>query len=426
MQRLLLIGLNHTTAPLDVREKLAFAQRRTIEAVEALKQSIDGSEAVVLSTCNRVELYLAAPQEIEREQIVAFLKDFHQLPDDSFASHLYEMRGRSVIEHLFAVASSLDSMVLGETQILGQVRTAYESSRTLGATGALLNPLFQRAVGVGKEVLSQTHLADGRVSVASVAVDYATRIFDSFDDKTVLCMGTGKMSQLVLRSFAALKPKHLIVASRDVERARRIGAQFGGEGVSSENLDQLLIQADVVVSSTGHPHNLITKKRFEPLRKPRRYRPIFMIDIAVPRDIEVAVAEIEGVYLYNLDDLQEVVTRTIDSRGSAVDAARAIVNQHVDTFLAWHRQREIGPMIDALYKRYNDIARSELERTASRMQLDEAQKQHLEELVHRMVQKMLHDPVSQLRSPAPHENGQAYVHAIEKLFKLEPPRDDER
>jgi glutamyl-tRNA reductase len=423
MQRLLLIGLNHTTAPLDVREKLAFGPSRLEQAITQLRQQFDACEAVILSTCNRVELYLCAAEPIDRDRVIAFLKSFHSLPDERFTSHLYEMRGRSVIEHLFAVTSSLDSMVLGETQILGQVRSAYEAARDIGAAGPLMHPLFQRAVGVGKEVLSQTQIGQGRVSVASVAVDYASRIFDTFADKTVLCMGTGKMSQLVLRQFVGLKPKHLIVASRRLERAHEVAQQFGGEAVSSVDLDPLLVQADIVVSSTGHPEPLITRKRFEPLLRPRRYRPVFMIDIAVPRDIDPSVGDLEGVYLYNLDDLQEVVTRTIDSRGSAVETARAIINRHVDTFLAWHRQREIGPVIDALYKRSNQIARAELERTCGKLQPDAQQQAHLEELVHRIVQKMLHDPVSQLRAPDPHESGQAYVHAIEKLFKLEPPRE---
>ncbi len=424
MQRLLLIGLNHTTAPLDVRERVAFAPSRAQVAIDALRQQIDGCEVVILSTCNRVELYLAGSAEIDRQVIVDFLRRFHDLPNDQFASHLYEMRGRAVIEHLFAVASSLDSMVLGETQIIGQVRQAYEASRLAAATGAILNPLFQRALTVGKEVLSQTHLAEGRVSVASVAVDYAKRIFDTFADKTVLCMGTGKMSQLVLRQFVSLRPKQLLVASRDLGRATRVAEQFGGVGVSSMELDQLLIQADVVVSSTGHPHSLVTRARFEPLLRPRRYRPIFMIDIAVPRDIEPSVGDLDNVYLYNLDDLQEVVARTFDTRGQSVIDARHIVNAQVDAFLVWHRQREIGPMIDALYQRYHDIARAELERSGVKMQLDNQQKQQIEELLHRVVQKMLHDPVSQLRSPIPHESGQAYIHAIEKLFKLEPPRDE--
>lgn len=422
MQRVLLIGLNHTTAPVDVRERLAFAPQRVQHAITELQKRIDGCEAVVLSTCNRVELYLAAPVEIDRDRVIDFLSEFHELPATDFASHLYEMRGRSAIEHLFAVACSLDSMVLGETQIIGQVRHAYEVSRGVGATGGILNPLFQRAVSVGKEVLSATQLSDGRVSVASVAVDYARRIFESFEDKTVLCLGTGKMSQLVLSHFARLNPKHMLVSSRSVERAREIAKQFDGEGVSSERLDEYLVRADVVVSSTGHPVTLVTRARFEPLLKQRRYRPVFLIDIAVPRDIEPAVGELEGVYLYNLDDLQEVVVRTMDQRGQSVEEARKIVVGHVEAFLQWHRQREIGPMIDALYKRYNQIARTELDRTAARMQLDAEQRQHLEELAHRLVQKMLHDPVTQLRESGRHDDAQAYAHAVEKLFKLDLPQ----
>ncbi|MBC7783043.1 MAG: glutamyl-tRNA reductase [Burkholderiales bacterium] len=421
MQRLLLIGLNHTTAPLEVREKLAFAPQQTLFALAELQKRLDHCEAVILSTCNRVELYLAGPAHIDRNRVVQFLADFHDLPEHIFAPHLYELRGRVVIEHLLSVASSLDSMVLGETQILGQVRQAYETSRSANATGSLLNPLFQRAVSVGREVLTHTQLAEGRVSVASVAADYARRIFDRFDDKTVLCVGTGKMTQLVLQNFISLSAGKLVVCSRVQERADEIARKFGGRGVAFSEIEQQLVASDIVITSTGAPHPIITRKRFEGLLKQRRYRPIFIIDIAVPRDVEASVGDLENVYLYNLDDLQEVVGKTLSLRSEAVEQAQVIVSRHVDAFLQWHRQREIGPLIDALYKRYNEIARAELERATARMELDSAQRQQLEEAVHRMVQKMLHDPVSRLReSPEPHGVNTAYVHAIEQLFKLDP------
>jgi len=421
MNRLLLIGLNHTTAPLDVRERLAFAPQRMLEAIDHLRKRIDGAEAVILSTCNRVELYLAGPDEIDREAMVKYLADFHAVPAEAFQSHLYEIRGRGVIEHLFAVASSLDSMVLGETQILGQVRGAYELSRGAGATGPSLNPLFQRAVSVGKEVLANTGLAEGRVSVSSVAVDYARRIFDNFADKTVLCIGTGKMSRLVLQHFVSLNVGDLLVCSRDQARADATARDFNGRGVAFDAIEQHLISSDIVISSTGAPHPIITKKGFAKLVRKRRYRPIFLIDIAVPRDVEAAVGELENVYLYNLDDLQEVVGQTITQRSQQAESATLVVRQQVEQYLLWHRQREIGPMIDALYKRYNTIARTELERTLSKLPVDDAGKQHLEELVHRIVQKMLHDPVSQLRlAHDPHaETGPTYAHAIEQLFRLQ-------
>lgn len=420
MRRLLLLGLNHTTAPIEVREKLAFAHQQGLHAITELQKHLPGSEVVLLSTCNRVEIYAAAPKIIERDAMEQFLSDFHTLPRDRFSSHLYEKRGRDVVQHLFNVVSSLDSMVLGETQILGQVRNAYEIARTSGITGSFLNPLFQRAVTVGKQVLTETGLGEGRVSVGSVAVDYARRIFDSFGNKTVLCVGTGEMAHLVLHSFVELKPGNLLVASRSVERANEVAREFNGQGVSSEDIDQHLTVADIVISATGHPTPLITRQRLLSLMKARRYRPLFLIDIAVPRDIEPSAGDIEGVYLYNLDDLQEVVQQTLAQRSEVVDQAQKIVHSHVEAFLTWHRQREIGPMIDQLYKRYSAIAQSELERSSPKMSLNEQQEKELKSLVHRIVHKMLHDPVSQLRE-SNHPDGGGYVHAVERLFKLTPP-----
>lgn len=424
MNDLLLIGLNHTTAPLDVRERLALVPQRAFEAITAWQQRSGGGEVVLLSTCNRVELYLSGPTR--RTDAIDFLADFFKTPVDAFQSHLYEHHGRGVVEHLFTVASGLDSMVLGETQILGQVRQAYEASRQAGATGPVLNPLFQRAATVGKEVLTDTGISDGRVSVASVAVDYAKRIFDHFADKTVLCLGTGKMSRLVLQGFATLKVGRILVASREQSRADEFAQKFGGTttaiGVTMSDLDQHLIAADVIIGSTGAPHPVITRDRFARLQKKRRYRPAFFLDIAVPRDIEASVGELEQTYLYNLDDLQNVVSQTMAGRGSQVEVARNVVRKHVEAYSAWHRQREIGPLIDALYKQSGEIAKAELERTLGKLELDAAGREQVEQLVHRVVQKLLHGPVSQLKQN--HESvgeGQAYVHAVEKLFNLAKP-----
>ncbi|HEX8325262.1 MAG TPA: glutamyl-tRNA reductase [Tepidisphaeraceae bacterium] len=426
MNDLLLIGLNHTTAPLDVRERLALAPQRAFEAITAWQARSHGGEVVLLSTCNRVELYLAADDTTSRDNVITFLADFFSVPAGAFASHLYEARGRAAVEHLFSVASGLDSMVLGESQILGQVRQAYEASRQAGATGPVLNPLFQRAATVGKEVLTDTGLGEGRVSVASVAVDYAKRIFDTFDDKTVLCLGTGKMTRLVLQGFTALKAGRVLVASREQTRADAFATKFGGNninirGVTMDDLDRHLISADIVIGSTGATHPVVTRDRFATLLKKRRYRPAFFLDIAVPRDIDPRVGDLSDVYLYNLDDLQQVVSQTLAGRGGAVEAARAVVRRHVDAYAVWHRQREIGPLIDTLYRRSNDIARAELDRTLGKLDLDDTGREQVEQLVHRVVQKLLHGPVNQLKQAhEPRGEGPAYVHAIEKLFGLGP------
>ena len=424
MDRLLLLGLSHTTAPLEVRERLAFNPGQREAALAAFKQKFSNCELVVLSTCNRVEFYAA--RELHgsprNEEVIEFIATFHDLAAQQFTKHLYQKAERDLVAHLFHVASSLDSMVLGETQILGQVREAYEAAGHAGTVGPLLNPLFQKAIAVGKQVMHDTALSEGRLSVASVAVDYAKGIFDHFDDKTVLTIGAGKMARLVLRHFKALNPGKLLVCNRDPQKAQTLAAEFNGEAVAFDQLSEHLVAADIVLSSTGAQQPIITRSQFDLLRKRRRYRPIFLIDIAVPRDIEPAVGQIENVFLYNLDDLQQVVSATQAQRKDVIQAARKIVVQHVDSFVAWHRQRQLGPAIRRLYERYHAIAQEELERTLHKLpNLSEAERSHLEDLSRRIVNKLLHDPVQTLREGgADHVPAAQYLHALEKLFALAP------
>jgi glutamyl-tRNA reductase len=430
MQRLLLLGLNHTTAPLEVRERLAFNAAERDAAVAAMRQRFPQCEAVLISTCNRVELYAARDGVGPHSgrpgvgDLVEFLAAFRSVAAREFDAHTYHKTGREVVEHLFTVASSLDSMVLGETQILGQVRDAYDAARATRAAGPLLHPLFQRAIAVGKQVMHETALAEGRLSVASVAVDYARQIFEHFGDKTVLCIGAGKTTTLVLQHFTALSPGRLLVCNRDPAKAQALAQRFGGEALAFERLGEWLVSADIVVSSTGATQPIVTRAQFDALRRQRRGRPVFLIDIAVPRDIEPSVGEIDNVYLYNLDDLQQAVSATMSQRRGAIDAARQIVARQVEEFAAWHRQREIGPTIDRLYKRYHRLAREELERTFNKLPaLSPGDKAALEDMARRIVNKLLHRPVQALRGP----DGQAgapghlaYLHALEKLFDLEP------
>jgi glutamyl-tRNA reductase len=433
MHGLLLLGLNHATAPLAVRERFAFNAGQQREALDAFKRTFPDSEAVLLSTCNRVELYVASGNinVPSMDDVLAFFTALRGVEPHQFRAHLYERREREVIGHLFNVASSLDSMVLGESQILGQVREAYDQARELTCTGALLNPLFQRAIAVGKQVMTETTIGGGRLSVASVAVDYARRIFDHFQDKTVLNIGAGKMATLVLRNFADLKLGRLLLCNRDPAKAVKLAEQFGGEAAPFEKLDDHLIAADIVVTSTGASEPVITRARFEKLLRARRYRPIFIIDIALPRDVEASLEELDNVYLYNLDHLQEVVSQTQSQRKDAIDAARKIVTEQVEAFMSWHRQRELGPLINSLYGRYHRLAQDELQRTLNKLQnVSEAERSHLEELARRIVNKLLHDPIRMLRHSDPqHPQPTQYLHAMEKLFGLdketsEPPKDD--
>ena len=423
MHRLLLLGLNHTTAPLEVREKLAFDAKQCRHALAAFRAKFEECEAVLLSTCNRVELYIgrAAHGHPTLEEMVDFLAEFHGLAPEQFRQHLYHKRDRAAVEHLFAVTSSLDSLVLGETQILGQVRDAYDLSRELEAAGGLLNPLFQRAIAAGKQVMRETGLAEGRLSVSSVAVDYARQIFETFTDKAVLCIGAGKMATLALQHFVALKPRRLLVCNRDPAKARALAERFGGEAVPYERLDNHLVDADIVVTSTGSAHPIITRKQFTRVMRARGYRMIFLMDIAVPRDVEASVGDLDRVYLRNLDDLQQVVAATQAQRRDAIDAARRIVAAEVDAFAAWHRVREMGPVIDRLYRRAHGMAQEELARTRGKLQgLAEQDEAHLDDMVRRIVNKLLHDPVQVLRrdEPAAHAPPGGYRRVVQRLFKV--------
>jgi glutamyl-tRNA reductase len=425
MHRLVLLGLNHSTAPLAVREKLAFNALQQREALQAFREKFADCEAVLLSTCNRVELYAATAvaNSPTADEMLAFLAGLRGMDPARFHEHLYRKSDRGVVQHLFTVASSLDSMVLGESQILGQVREAYDLAREHDSARTLLNPLFQRAIAVGKQVMTETTIGGGRLSVASVAVDYARRIFDHFNDKTILNIGAGKMATLVLRNFADLQVGKLLLCNRDAAKAAKLAEDFGGEIAPFEKLDEHLIAADIVVTSTGASEPIITRARFEKLLRPRRYKPIFIIDIALPRDVEPTIEKLENVYLYNLDHLQQVVSTTQSQRKESVDAARGIVTHHVHEFLSWHRQRQMGPLIDGLYRRYHGLANDELARTLNKLpNIGEAEKSHLEELTRRIVNKLLHDPIRMLRHSDPqHGPPTQYIHAMEKLFGLETP-----
>lgn len=433
MHRLTVVGLNHTTAPLAVREKLCFPGQQRQAALEAFKAKYAEAEAVLVSTCNRVELYVGRSihGHPRAEEMIEFLAAFHSMPGEGVAQHFYRKTDSEAVLHLFSVSSSLDSMVLGETQILGQVREAYEISKIAGAAGTLLNPLFQRAIAVGRQVMTQTALGEGRLSVASVAVEYARQIFDRFADKTVLSIGAGKMSTLVLQNFQMLKPGRLLVCNRNPQKAVALAQQFGGVQVPYEKLSEHLAVADIVISSTGATEPIITRGQFEKIVRQRRYRPVFLIDIALPRDIDAAVAELENVYLYNIDDLQQVVATTQLQRQGAVDAARKIIEAQVQEFAAWNRARQVGPLIDGLYRKYHEIALREVERTVNKLgDASGEDRAKLEELGRRIVNKLLHGPVQRLRDSdglnAPMEH---YLRAIERLFQLDvqlPPAEETR
>ncbi len=452
--RLLVAGLNHRTAPLALREAVDFSAAQAADATARFRQAFPQAELVILSTCNRMEFYVARPVSAEPslETIARFIAEFHGIAPDALPSHLYHHEDRAMVEHLFSVASSLDSMVVGETQILSQVKQAYHHAhaplssagkaaerlegKDTGA-GKVLHALFQRALAAAKDVHEKTGLSAGRLSVASVAVDLAASVFDRFDDKTVLCVGAGKMAALMLRHLAGLKPRQVLIANRSLERAQALAAQFRSEDPANaqrnpearplSQLDALLTEADILLTSTGAADEagepLITEARFKALLKPRRYRPIVMVDIAVPRDIDPAIAKLPNVYLYNIDDLQEVAAGNRSKRDQEIAAARALVHAHVEEFLRWFAARDVGPLIKALYEQSHAHARTELDAHFARNpDLSPEQRAQYERLTHRLVGKLLHGPVTQLTTHTEASTRPMLSAAIKRLFNL---KDDD-
>jgi glutamyl-tRNA reductase len=426
--RLLVVGLNHRTAPLALRENLAFSPDVLQHALADFQHKFPGTEVVILSTCNRVELYVTRPIGADPtvDALAEFLAHTHQLPAENFKPHIYHHEDRRVVEHLFAVASSLDSMVVGETQILAQVKQAYQAACHAGTVDKVFHALFQRSLAAAKDVHDRTQLSAGRLSVASVAVDLVQTVFDRFDDKTVLCVGAGEMAGLMLNHFKALAPRQILLTNRSLERAQDLATQVGGTARPLENLLELLVEADIIVTSTGAQLPVITATAFKGLLKSRRYRPVVIVDIAVPRDVEEAVGKLNNVYLYNIDDLQQVSAVNLEKRQKLVDESHQLLVSHVEDFLYWFAARDIGPLVKALYEQCHAIAHDEVQQLFARHpEYDEAQRKDVERLTHRIIGKILHDPVSQITQQAEATARPMLTAALKKLFALNADRPAE-
>jgi glutamyl-tRNA reductase len=403
--RILVIGLNHKTAPVEVREKLAFDAAGAARATAELRALRPDCEAVILSTCNRVELYVAGPVPARggptAEDLTAFLAAFHGLPAEKLAGCLYRHEHEAAVRHLFRVASGLDSMVLGEYQIVNQVKEAWMAAGSAGGTGRLLNKLFTAAFESSKEIRTRTTIGQGKVSVSSVAVDLVKEIFTEFSDKTVLLVGAGKMSELTLRHLVGLGVSKVIVCNRTAERAAKLAEKYGATAAPFEELHSLLARADIVLSGTGAREPVIRAAAFGEIVRRRNFRTMFLIDIAVPRDIEPEVAEYSNVYLYNVDDLQRIVARNVDARTRQLAACQEIVERGVAGFLSWFDARDAGPVIGLLQKKLKEIAAGELERLRPKLTGDPSADWGLiEQAFERTLNKVLHGPIENLKSLA--------------------------
>jgi glutamyl-tRNA reductase len=420
--RLFLLGVSHRTAPLDVRERLDFSSRDLGAAVEALATRSSAAEAVVLSTCNRSEIYVASEDPAQaRRDIVEFLRDYHHLAPETFLPHVFELDDRSAARHLFRVAAGLDSLVVGEPQILGQVKDALQTALDRRCTGPMLSRLFHWSFNVGKRVRNETALGEGAVSVAYAAVALARKIFGRLDGRPVLVVGAGEISTLTAQHLRAQGVGRMLVTSRTEAHAEALAAAVGGNTIEWAQWPSAIATVDIVITATGSPKPILTRGTVEAAIG-RRPDPLFIIDIAVPRDVDPGVGDIEQVFLYNVDDLQTVVQENLSKRGAEIERAEAIVAEEVEKFVAWHRSRGAIPTVVALRQRFDAIRRSELQRLDGKLAgLSPEARARVDEVTRLIVEKLLLEPTEQLKALPDEETQVAYTEAVNRLFRL---RDD--
>jgi glutamyl-tRNA reductase len=385
------LGLNHHTAPLAVRERVVFHVERMQEALHELKREL-AQEAAILSTCNRTELYVSGEQPAELAQ---WLARYHRLAPGELQPYLYTLPSEQAVRHAFRVASGLESMVLGEPQILGQMKDAARAAESAGTLGSLLHRLFQRSFAVAKEVRANTRIGAASVSMAAAAVKLAARIFPRLTDQAVLLIGAGEMIELAATHFAAQAPARITVANRTLERAERLAHRFNARAIELRALAEQLHEYDIVVSCTASSLPILGKGLVERALRARRRRPMFMVDLAVPRDIEPEAGELDDVFLYTVDDLAGIVNANLDARRSAVEQAEVIIEHQVGQFMHWMQRREHVPLIRALLEQADTTRREELERALKALQRGEAPARVLETLSQALTSKLMHERLKQ-------------------------------
>ena len=418
---LILVGVNHKTTPVEIREKLAFTKGKIEESVDRLFNFPDIIEHTILSTCNRVEIYARANcQDSAIRSIKEFICNFHGLSLVELEDHFYSYRNKEAVEHLFRVSSSLDSMILGEAQILGQVKDAYSLAKDLRSTGLVLNQLFEKAFSIAKKVREETGIAERSVSISSAAVELAQKIFDDLENRTVMLVGTGEMAELAAKHLISYGVKTVYVTSRTYDRAVNLARTLNGSALDFEAFKNELHRADIVITSTSAPNFIIKKEMVEKAIHERKNKPIFFIDIAVPRDIEPDVNDLENIYLYDIDDLQVVVSANMKEREKEAENAMNFISQEVTKFNNWVGTLDAVPTIVEIRKKAENIRKQEIEKTLKKIShLSEDDKQLLRQMSSSMVNKILHKPTIKLKQKTQSEDGHVYLKAIRHLFHLD-------
>ena len=421
MHDIVLIGLNHNTAPVDLRECIAFSEGDSRAALARLADITVMDEAMLLSTCNRVEVLVVSKKPDEAiQETKLFLSRFNDLPIERFDKSLYIFRGDEAVRHIFRVASSLDSMVLGEPQILGQIKAAYQAATQSKTSGVLLNRLLHRTFFVAKRVRSETGIGDNAVSISYAAIELGRKIFDALKDKKVLLIGAGEMAELAVEHLIRHKAQDIYVANRTFERGVNLAKKFKGQPIRFEEIFDTLQYVDIIISSTGSADFIIRKKQVKAVMKKRRNSPLFFIDIAVPRDIDPDINRLNNAYVYDIDDLKGVIEENLEDRRKEAAKAERIIDEAVIRFREWYENLDVVPTIVALRSKMEAIAGSELEKTLQTLRhLPETDRDAMVRMMQAIINKIMHNPTRLLKSDSSHINKSAYLDFTRRLFKLD-------
>jgi glutamyl-tRNA reductase len=416
--KIFVAGLNHSTADVEVREKVAFNGSRLEEGLRRFRELPEIEEAMILSTCNRVELYAHVKDTLKAsESIKTFLSEFHNVNRASLDKALYIYDDINAIRHIFRVASSLDSMVIGEPQILGQLKEAFETALEKKTTGILLNRLMKKAISVAKRVRSETRIAENAVSISFAAVELAKKIFADLSGKVFMLLGAGEMAELAARHIMTNGVKEVIVANRSYERACDLSKEFNGRPVRLDDFLREMVHADIVICSTGAPHYILLRDQMQKVMKERKQRPVFLIDISVPRNIDPKINDLDNVYLYNIDDLQGIVDANMFERKKEAEKAEKIIEEEIEPFLKWLSSLDSVPTIVALREKAEEIRKEEFEKLMNRFpEMEDKQKKAIEYMASAIINKLIHPPTKALKEEP--EDKDLLIAIIKKLYGI--------
>lgn len=421
MADIILIGLNHKTAPVEIRECIAFSNEETGIMLDTFLQEPSVKESMVFSTCNRVEVLIAS-DDIDKAAAAAqnHISDFKNMPAGEFTPHLYRHEGYEAVRHVFRVAASLDSMMVGEPQILGQIKEAYRSAIRKRTAGVILNRVLHKTFFVAKKIRSETGIGDHAVSISYAAIELGRKIFGNLEGKKVLLIGAGEMAELAVEHLIRHKVSDINVANRTFERGVELAARFNGQAIHFKEIPEFLKHTDIIISSTGSPDFVLNRDMVKKAMRSRKNRPVFFIDIAVPRDIDPAINKLNNAYVYDIDDLKDVIDENIKDRQKEAARAERIIDEAVLSFKKWYESLDVVPVIIALRKKMEDIARSEIKKTAQSMNgLSEADHKALFRMSESMINKILHDPTLFLKGNGFHKEKSLYLDMAKKLFRLD-------